>query len=76
VTPEIKTQVPSLILRLLMEDDAEELALRVDQTSEEELRGQNSILDQHERRFSMRDCRVVGRDGKIQRTANGCTPAP
>jgi len=34
VTPEIKTQVPSLILRLLMEDDAEELALRVDQNRE------------------------------------------
>jgi hypothetical protein len=36
---------------------------------------QNSIPDQHERRFSIRNCRVVGRDGRIQGTANGCTPA-
>jgi ribosomal-protein-serine acetyltransferase len=31
VTPEIKTEIPSLILRLLKEEDAEELSLRVDQ---------------------------------------------
>jgi hypothetical protein len=31
VTPEIKTEIPSLILRLLREEDAEELFLRVDQ---------------------------------------------
>jgi hypothetical protein len=31
VTPEIKTQIPSLYLRFLREEDAEELSLRVDQ---------------------------------------------
>jgi hypothetical protein len=31
VTPEIKTDKPSLLLRLLREEDAEELSLRVDQ---------------------------------------------
>ena len=31
MTPEIKTEIPSLILRLLKEEDAEELSLRVDQ---------------------------------------------
>ena len=31
MTPEIKTDKPSLLLRLLKEDDAEELSLRVDQ---------------------------------------------
>jgi ribosomal-protein-serine acetyltransferase len=34
VTPEIKTEIPSLILRLLREEDAEELYLRVDQNRE------------------------------------------
>jgi ribosomal-protein-serine acetyltransferase len=34
VTPEIKTEIPSLILRLLKEADAEELHLRVDQNRE------------------------------------------
>jgi ribosomal-protein-serine acetyltransferase len=34
VRPEIKTEMPSLILRLLREDDAEELSLRVDQNRE------------------------------------------
>ena len=32
--PEIKTEIPSLILRLLREEDAEELSLRVDQNRE------------------------------------------
>jgi ribosomal-protein-serine acetyltransferase len=32
VTPEIKTEIPSLNLRLLKEEDAEELSLRVDQS--------------------------------------------
>jgi ribosomal-protein-serine acetyltransferase len=31
VTPEIKTEIPSLRLRLVREEDAEELSLRVDQ---------------------------------------------
>ena len=34
VTPEIKTGIPSLVLRLLREEDAEELSLRVDQNRE------------------------------------------
>ena len=34
VTPEIKTEIPSLILRLLREEDGEELSLRVDQNRE------------------------------------------
>src|ERR1700683_1925336 len=34
VTPEIKTEIPSLKLRLLKEEDAEELSLRVDQNRE------------------------------------------
>jgi len=34
VKPEIKTEIPSLILRLLREEDAEELSLRVDQNRE------------------------------------------
>jgi ribosomal-protein-serine acetyltransferase len=34
VTPEIKTEMPSLILRLLKEEDAEELSLRIDQNRE------------------------------------------
>jgi ribosomal-protein-serine acetyltransferase len=34
VTPEIETEIPSLKLRLLKEDDAEELFLRVDQDRE------------------------------------------
>ena len=34
VTPEIKTDIPSLKLRLLREEDAEELSLRVDQNRE------------------------------------------
>ena len=34
MTPEIKTAIPSLILRLLREEDAEELSLRVDQNRE------------------------------------------
>ncbi len=34
MTPEIKTEIPSLILRLLKEEDAEELSLRVDQNRE------------------------------------------
>ena len=34
VTPEIKTEIPSLKLRLLKEEDAEELYLRVDQNRE------------------------------------------
>jgi ribosomal-protein-serine acetyltransferase len=34
VTPEIKTEIPSLYLRLLREEDAEELSLRVDQNRE------------------------------------------
>jgi ribosomal-protein-serine acetyltransferase len=34
VTPEIKTEIPSLILRLQREEDAEELSLRVDQNRE------------------------------------------
>jgi hypothetical protein len=33
-TPEIKTELPSLYLRLLREEDAEELSLRVDQNWE------------------------------------------
>ena len=34
VTPEIKTEIPSLILRLVREEDAEELYSRVDQNRE------------------------------------------
>jgi ribosomal-protein-serine acetyltransferase len=34
VTPETKTEIPSLKLRLLREEDAEELSLRVDQNRE------------------------------------------
>jgi Acetyltransferase (GNAT) domain len=34
VTPEIKTEIPSLILRLLREEDTEELYVRVDQNRE------------------------------------------
>ena len=34
VTPEIKTEIPSLKLRLVREEDAEELSLRVDQNRE------------------------------------------
>jgi ribosomal-protein-serine acetyltransferase len=34
VTPEIETEIPSLLLRLLREEDAEELYLRVDQNRE------------------------------------------
>jgi ribosomal-protein-serine acetyltransferase len=44
VTPEIKTEVPSLILRLLREEDAEELYLRVDQ-NREHLRWRASWVD-------------------------------
>jgi ribosomal-protein-serine acetyltransferase len=34
VTPEIKTAIPSLVLRLVREEDADELSLRVDQNRE------------------------------------------
>ena len=34
VSPEIKTEVPSLKLRLVREEDADELSLRVDQNRE------------------------------------------
>jgi ribosomal-protein-serine acetyltransferase len=44
VTPEIKTEIPSLRLRLLREEDAEELYLRVDQ-NREHLRWRASWVD-------------------------------
>ena len=44
VKPEIKTEVPSLILRLFREEDSEELSLRVDQ-NREHLRRWMSWLD-------------------------------
>jgi ribosomal-protein-serine acetyltransferase len=44
VTPEIRTEIPSLILRLLREEDAEELYLRVDQ-NREHLRWRASWVD-------------------------------
>jgi ribosomal-protein-serine acetyltransferase len=45
VTPEIKTEIPSLKLRLLKEEDVEELYLRVDQ-SREHLRWRTSWIDE------------------------------
>jgi ribosomal-protein-serine acetyltransferase len=45
VTPEIKTEIPSLRLRLVREEDAEELSLRINQ-NREHLRQWSSLVDE------------------------------
>ena len=77
VTPEIKTEIPSLKLRLVREEDAEELSLRVDQ-NREHLRqwapwvdGTKSTTDHVEVHSRCLECAVAGTAIPLRPSLNG-----